>query len=154
MHQTRYTLGQTLLWLRSNFSSHSHLPVLSRITPTNVLFVIPINLNVPVKVWIFFSYHQAKRITSDPDKLKNQHSAVDVMTGTGVDSRQGQGNFLFTASILALGPHCAMGAKVSSLLLKRARMWKPSTHLHLLPRSRTVEIHSHSPVCFHGVVLG
>jgi hypothetical protein len=30
---------------------------------------------------------------------------------------------------------------------------KRSTHLHLVPRSRMVELHLHSPIRFHGVVL-
>jgi hypothetical protein len=30
---------------------------------------------------------------------------------------------------------------------------KLRTHLHLLPRSRMVELHLHSPICHHGVVF-
>jgi hypothetical protein len=30
---------------------------------------------------------------------------------------------------------------------------KLTTHLHLVPRSRMVELYLHSPICLHGVVL-
>jgi hypothetical protein len=30
---------------------------------------------------------------------------------------------------------------------------KLTTHLHLVPRSRKVELYLHSPICFHGIVL-
>jgi hypothetical protein len=69
----------------------------------------------------------------------------------GFDSRQRQESFLYsTASKLTLGPTQLHIQWVPGFLSPGVKL---TTHLHLLPRSRIVELYLHSAIRFDGVVL-
>jgi hypothetical protein len=46
-----------------------------------------------------------------------------------------------------------MGSGSSFAFVKSARGVKLTTHLHLVPRLRMVELHLHSPIYLYGIVL-
>jgi hypothetical protein len=67
------------------------------------------------------------------------------------DFLQGKDTFMFsTASKPALGSTQPLVQRISKL---RGRGVKPTTHLHLVPKSRILELYVQSTTRLHGVVL-
>jgi hypothetical protein len=47
----------------------------------------------------------------------------------------------------------AKGKALNDTALQSIREVKLTTHLHLVLRSRMIELYDHSPICLHGIVL-
>jgi hypothetical protein len=77
---------------------------------------------------------------------------VPMTEKSGLYIRQGQDIYLFsTTSRPALGPNQPPGAV--SLEVKGGGGVKLTSHFHLVPRLRNVELYLHSPKRLHDVVL-
>jgi len=50
-------------------------------------------------------------------------------------------------------PSCPTGMSGSYPGCKVARVWKLTTHLHLVLRLRFMELYLHYPTCLHGMVI-
>jgi hypothetical protein len=93
-------------------------------------------------------------------KEKRRESSVGRAMGYGLEGQisiPGSGKvFLFSiASMSALGPTKLPRQLVPEAFPRRqsGRGVKLTVYLHIVPRSREVELYPHSPVILHGVVL-
>jgi hypothetical protein len=85
------------------------------------------------------------------DTLKMNSVGITTGYGSGFNSPQGQEIFrYFTASRPALGPTQLPIRWVPGELSPRAKL---TIHLNQVPRSIMMELHLHSPMYLHGVVL-
>jgi hypothetical protein len=90
---------------------------------------------------------------------RRRDSSVGIAAGYGLDrdSIPGRGKIFLssTESRLALGPTQPPIQWIPGALSRgvNGRGMKPTTHLHLLPKLRMVELYLHSPIRLHGLVF-
>jgi hypothetical protein len=83
-------------------------------------------------------------------------SSVGIETGYGLDGRvsiPGQGKYF---SVFSTAFRQALRSIQHPIQWVRGEISpgvKVATHLHLVLRSRMVELYLHSPICLHGIVL-
>jgi hypothetical protein len=82
--------------------------------------------------------------------LRSRDSSVGIVTGYMLD---GPGSIPGSARFLISPQRPDRLCGPLSLLSNGYRGVKLTTHLHLVPRSRMVELYLHSPICLHSVVL-